>query len=136
MTRGRGAIAHLHRRHPGQAPGISGSAPSARVEQLLGQIEWASIAGREAPVLLVQAARRLDPLHAGLARETYLYAWVASSLADPLAGPGGLLLEVSRAARAAPPPAEAPRPCDFLLDGLGGWSPMGMRQQSRPCGER
>jgi short chain dehydrogenase len=55
---------------------------------------------------------------AGLARETYLYAWVASSLAGPLARPGGLLLEVSRAARAAPPPAAAPRPCDLLLDGL------------------
>ena len=90
----------------------------ARVEQLRGQVEWASVAGREAPVLLLQAAKRLEPLHAGLARETYLYAWVASSLAGPLAGPGGLLLEVSRAARAAPPPAEAPRPCDLLLDGL------------------
>jgi DNA-binding CsgD family transcriptional regulator len=90
----------------------------ARVEQLRGQIEWASVAGREAPVLLLQAARRLESLHVGLARETYLCAWVASSVAGPLAGPGGLLLEVSRAARAAPPPAGAPRPCDLLLDGL------------------
>jgi hypothetical protein len=90
----------------------------ARAEQLRGQVEWASVAGRDAPVLLLQAARRLEPLDAGLARETYLYAWVASSLAGPLARPGGLLLEVSRAARAAPPPAAAPRPCDLLLDGL------------------
>ena len=90
----------------------------ARVEQLRGQIEWASVAGREAPVLLLQAAKRLESLHVGLARETYLYAWVASSLAGPLAGPGGLLLEVSRAARAVPPPAGALRPCDLLLDGL------------------
>jgi DNA-binding CsgD family transcriptional regulator len=90
----------------------------ARVEQLRGQIEWASVAGREAPVLLLQAAKRLESLHTGLARETYLYAWVASSLAGPLAGPGGLLLEVSRAARAAPQPVGAPRPCDLLLDGL------------------
>jgi DNA-binding CsgD family transcriptional regulator len=90
----------------------------ARVEQLRGQIEWSSVAGREAPVLLLRAAKRLEALDVGLARETYLYAWVASSLAGPLAGPGGLLLEVSRAARAAPPPAEAPRPCDLLLDGL------------------
>jgi DNA-binding CsgD family transcriptional regulator len=92
--------------------------PRARVEQLRGQIEWASVAGREAPVLLLQAAKRLESLHVGLARETYLYAWVASSVAGPLAGPGGLLLEVSRAARAAPQPAGAPRPCDLLLDGL------------------
>ena len=76
------------------------------------------MAGRDAPVLLLQAARRLEALHVGLARETYLYAWVASSLAGPLAGPGGLLLEVSRAARSAPPPAGDPRPCDLLLDGL------------------
>jgi DNA-binding CsgD family transcriptional regulator len=90
----------------------------ARVEQLRGQIEWASVTGRDAPVLLLQAARRLEALHAGLARETYLYAWVASSLAGDLAGPGGLLQEVSLAARAAPPPAGVPRPCDLLLDGL------------------
>ena len=56
----------------------------ARVEQLRGQIEWASVAGREAPVLLLQAAKRLESLHVGLARETYLYAWVASSVAGPL----------------------------------------------------
>ena len=90
----------------------------ARVEQLRGQIEWASVSGREAPVLLLQAARRLESLDAELARETYLYAWVASHLAGPLAGPGGLLLEVSRAAQAAPQSAGAPRPCDLLLDGL------------------
>ena len=90
----------------------------ARVEQLRGQVEWASVSGREAPVLLLQAAKRLESLDAGLARETYLYAWVASHLAGPLAGPGGLLLEVSRAAQAAPQPAGAPRPCDLLLDGL------------------
>ena len=77
----------------------------ARAELLRGQVEWASVAGREAPVLLLQAARRLESLDVGLARETYLYAWVASSVAGPLTGPGGLLLEVSRAGRAAPPPA-------------------------------
>jgi len=90
----------------------------ARVEQLRGQIDGVSVSGREAPVLLLRAARRLESLDAGLARETYLYAWVASHLAGPLAGPGGLVLEVSRAAQAAPPPAGAPRPCDLLLDGL------------------
>jgi DNA-binding CsgD family transcriptional regulator len=90
----------------------------ARVEQLRGQIEWTSVSGREAPVLLLQAAKRLESLDAGLARETYLYAWVASHLAGPLAGPGGLLQEVCRAARAAPQTAGAPRPWDLLLDGL------------------
>ena len=90
----------------------------ARVEQLRGQIEWASVSGREAPVLLLQAAKRLESLDVGLARETYLYAWVASTSLVLCAGPGGLLPEVSRAARAAPQPAGAPRPCDLLLDGL------------------
>jgi DNA-binding CsgD family transcriptional regulator len=90
----------------------------ARAEQLRGQVEWASVSGRDAPVLLLQAARRLESLDVGLARETYLYAWVASHLAGPLAGPDGLLLEVSRAAQAAPKPARAPRPCDLFLDGL------------------
>ncbi len=90
----------------------------ARVEQLRGQIEWASVSGREAPVLLLQAAKRLESLDAELARETYLYAWVASHLAGPLAGPGRLLLEVSLAAQAAPKPAAAQRSCDLLLDGL------------------
>jgi DNA-binding CsgD family transcriptional regulator len=90
----------------------------ARVEQLRGQVEWASGGGREAPVLLLQAARRLESLDAGLARETYLFAWLASHVAGPLAGPGGLLLEVSRVAQAAPRPAGAPRPGDLLLDGL------------------
>jgi DNA-binding CsgD family transcriptional regulator len=120
------ALAYLHSGAFDAAVGLLAQAEAdavddlqrARVEQLRGQIEWASVAGREAPVLLLQAAKRLEALHVGLARETYLYAWVASSVAGPLAGPGGLLLEVSRAARAAPQPAEAPRPCDLLLDGL------------------
>ena len=90
----------------------------ARVEMLRGQVEWASVTGREAPVLLMQAAKRLESLDAQLARETYLYAWLASALAGPFAGPGGLLLEVSLAAQAAPRPARSPRPGDLLLDGL------------------
>src|SRR5712692_5772303 len=120
------ALANLHSGAFDAAAGLLAQAEAdavddlqrARVEQLRGQIEWAAVAGREAPVLLLQAAKRLEALHVGLARETYLYAWVASSVAGPLAGPGGLLLEVSRAARAAPRPAGAPRPCDLLLDGL------------------
>ena len=120
------ALAHLHAGAFDIALGLLAQAEAhavddlqrARVEQLRGQVEWASVTGREAPVLLLQAARRLETLDAELARETYLYAWVASHLAGPLAGPGGLLPEVSRAAQAAPQPAGAPRPCDLLLDGL------------------
>src|SRR6266446_5344575 len=51
------------------------------------------------PPLLFKAARRLEPLDLGLARETYLSAWIAAMFAGRLAGAGDLL-EVSRAARA------------------------------------
>jgi DNA-binding CsgD family transcriptional regulator len=89
----------------------------ARAEQLRGQIHWAASPGPEAPVALLNAAKRLEPLSVALARETYLHAWVASTYAGPLAQPGGHLVDVSRAARStgAPDPV---RPCDLLLDGL------------------
>lgn len=90
----------------------------ARVAQLRGQIEWASVAGREAPLLLVRAAKRLESLDADRARETYLDAWVASTVAGTVAEPGGRLLEVSTVIRSAPPAAQPPRPCDLLLDAL------------------
>jgi DNA-binding CsgD family transcriptional regulator len=114
------ALAHLHAGAFDIALGLLARAEAhavddlqrARVEMLRGQVEWASVTGREAPVLLLRAAKRLESLDAGLAREAYLYAWLASALAGPFAGPGGLMLEVSRAAQAAP------RPGDLLLDGL------------------
>ena len=89
----------------------------ARAERLRGQVQWASRPGGEAPVLLLEAARRLEQLDDRLARETYLDAWMASFVAGRHAQPGGLLADVSRAARSGPPATEAPRPWDLLLDG-------------------
>ena len=89
----------------------------ARVELLRGQIASASSAGSEAPGQLVRAAKRLEPLDVSLARETYLDAWGAALFAGPLAG-GSTLLDVSRAARSAPPPPRVQRASDLLLDGL------------------
>ena len=89
---------------------------SARVDLLRGQITFASGLGGDAPPLLLKAAKRLEPLDPGLARETYLSAWMAALFAGRLAGAGDLL-EVCRAARALPPPAE-PRTVDLVLDGL------------------
>ena len=89
----------------------------ARVGLLRGQIAFASGGGSDAPALLVKAAKQLEPLDAALARQTYLYAWVAAMVAGRFAGAGDLH-EVARAARSAPPPAGAPRPSDLLLDGL------------------
>ena len=90
---------------------------SARADLLRGLVAFAAGQGSDAPPLLLKAARRLEPLDLDLARETYLDAWRAASAAGHLAGAGDLF-EVSRAARALPPPAHPPRPADLLLDGL------------------
>jgi hypothetical protein len=90
---------------------------SARVDLLRGLIAFASSLGNDAPSLLLRAAKRLEPLDMDLARETYMNAWRAASLAGRLAGAGDML-EVSRAARSLPPPADPPRPIDLILDGL------------------
>jgi DNA-binding CsgD family transcriptional regulator len=90
---------------------------SARVDLLRGHIAYATSPGGDAPSLLLKAAKRLEPLNLDLARDTYLTAWSAASFAGHLAGAGDLL-EVSRAARALPPPPDPPRPTDLILDGL------------------
>jgi DNA-binding CsgD family transcriptional regulator len=90
---------------------------SARVDLLRGQIAFASNLGSDAPSLLLKAAKRLEPLDPGLARDTYLNAWRAASLASNLAG-AGHMLEVSRAVRALPPLTGDPRPVDLILDGV------------------
>ena len=99
-----------------QGSGPLGELASARVEVLRGQIAFASGLGSDAPLLLLKAAKRLESLDVGLARETYLSAWMAALFAGRLAA-GGDLLEVSRTARALPLPAE-PRTVDLVLDAL------------------
>jgi DNA-binding CsgD family transcriptional regulator len=89
---------------------------SARIEALRGQVAFASGQGRDALTLLLKAAKRLEPLDAGLARETYLSAWMAALSAGRLAADGDLL-EACRATRALSPPVQ-PRPVDLVLDGL------------------
>jgi DNA-binding CsgD family transcriptional regulator len=89
----------------------------ARVDLLRGHVAFASGRGSDAPPLLLKAAKRLEPLNRDLARDTYLSAWTAAAFAGHLAGIGDLL-EVSRAARALPPPRQPPRPLDLLLDGF------------------
>ena len=51
----------------------------ARLERLRAQIAFAIRRGRDAPPMLLEAARRLDPLDAAMARETYLEA-IASAM--------------------------------------------------------
>ncbi|TYK44129.1 helix-turn-helix transcriptional regulator [Actinomadura decatromicini] len=91
----------------------------AHVAQLRGQIDWASSPGPAGPVQLLSAAARLDELDMGLARQTYLDAWIAALVADRLAEPGGHLPEVSRAAaRAKATLVPSDEPADLLLHGL------------------
>src|SRR4051794_1894893 len=89
----------------------------ARVDLLRGQIAFVVSRGRDAPPMLLAAARRLEPLDVALARETYLDALWAAIIVGPLADGGGLP-EVAKAARTAPGAPEPPRPADLLLDGL------------------
>jgi DNA-binding CsgD family transcriptional regulator/tetratricopeptide (TPR) repeat protein len=89
----------------------------AQTQLLRGQIAFSSNIGSDAPPLLLSAARRLEQFDVELARETYLDAWGAAWFAGSLATAGGLL-EVSRAARSAPPSPHPSQPFDQLLDGL------------------
>jgi DNA-binding CsgD family transcriptional regulator len=119
------AQAHLHAGAFDAARGLLAEAAAvavddlqhARVEQLRGHIEAAAKPGREAPVRLLQAAKRLESLDVRLARDTYLQAWWPAVLAGQFAAQGGDIHEVCKAARSAPRAAD-PRPCDLLLDGL------------------
>jgi DNA-binding CsgD family transcriptional regulator len=88
----------------------------ARVAVLRGRIAFTLRRGSDAPPLLLEAARRLEPLDVALARETYLQAFTAALFAGRYAG--GALQEVAGAARTAPPPSQPPRAVDLLLDGV------------------
>src|SRR5947209_8335410 len=89
----------------------------ARVDLLRGQVAFASSRGSDAPPLLLKAAKRLEPLDVGLARETYLEALSAAVYAGRFVAGGGLR-EAAEAARAAPPASQPPSAPDLLLDGL------------------
>ncbi|MYS66834.1 hypothetical protein GTW66_23300, partial [Streptomyces sp. SID5473] len=88
----------------------------ARAGTLRGHVAFASGRAGDAARLLLQAARRLEPLDVGLARETYLTAWLAAMFAGGRAI-GGSLLEVSQAARELPR-SRRPDQADSLLDAL------------------
>jgi DNA-binding CsgD family transcriptional regulator len=89
----------------------------AQVDLLRGQIEFAVNRGRDAPPLLLKAAKRLEPLDIGLARVTYLEALSAAISAGRLGARDGVR-KTADAARRAPSSPELPRAPDLLLDGL------------------
>ncbi len=89
----------------------------ARSNLVRGHVAFASGPGSEAPQLLLTAARQLERFDPQLARETCLDAWGAALFSGRLATAGSLV-EVSRIAKAMPPPSGRPRPSDLLLDAL------------------
>jgi hypothetical protein len=54
---------------------------AGRADLLRGQATFVSGLGSDAPPLLLKAAKRLEQLDIGLARETYLSAWMAAMFA-------------------------------------------------------
>jgi DNA-binding CsgD family transcriptional regulator len=91
--------------------GPVGALQAAEVEELRGEIAFDQRRIGEAARRLVDAAKRLDPLDAELARTTHLKAIGAAIWA----GSDGLL-EAAGAARAAPPAPDPPGAVDVLLD--------------------
>jgi DNA-binding CsgD family transcriptional regulator len=89
----------------------------ARLARLRAQLVFARRRGGDATPLLLDAAQRLAPLDARLAREAYLEAFAAALFAGRLGDRDGVR-KVADAARAAPPAPEPPRPLDLLFDGL------------------
>jgi len=89
----------------------------AQAEVLRARILFAADRGRDAPALLLAAARRLGSLDGRRAREVYLDALTAALFAGRLGGEYDAK-RVARAARAALPMSPQPGPADLLLDGL------------------
>jgi DNA-binding CsgD family transcriptional regulator len=87
----------------------------AMLQRLRGQIALDTRRGGDAVPLLADAAGQLEPLDPALARETYLEAMRAASIAGRL---GGGARAAAEAARRAPPPQGVPRAIDLLLEGL------------------
>ncbi len=89
----------------------------AALERLRAEVVFERTRGSDAPALLLDAARRLAPLDATMARETHLEAMAAALFAGRLAGKPDIH-ELAEAARVAPPAPQPARAIDLLLDGL------------------
>jgi DNA-binding CsgD family transcriptional regulator len=89
----------------------------AAISLVHGRVALQSNRVNEAPILLLDAAKRLERLDVRFARETFLEALFAAAHAGRLARSGGTVLDVALAARAAPA-HPTPRAPDLLLDGL------------------
>ncbi|WP_210583193.1 LuxR family transcriptional regulator [Streptomyces sp. GESEQ-35] len=88
---------------------------TAQLQHLRGQIAFDQRRAGDAARLLLSAARRLEPVDAGAAREAHLAALGAAIWVGDQDRPGGLR-EAAAAACAAPRAGEPPRTVDLLLD--------------------
>ena len=93
---------------------------AATAERLRGQIAFDQRRGTDAARLLLSAARRLESVDAGLAREAHLESLMAAYWVGPQDAPGPLS-EAAQAARAAVPGPDPPRTVDVLLDAFAVW---------------
>src|SRR5579864_3790719 len=95
--------------------GPLGDFDRALLQRLNGQIALDTRRGGDAVTLLLEAAGQLEPLDPALARETYLEALRAASIAGRF---GGDARAAAEAASRAPSPQGVPRAIDLLLEGL------------------
>jgi DNA-binding CsgD family transcriptional regulator len=89
----------------------------ARLTRMRAQIVFARRRGGDAPALLLDAARRLEPFDRALGREAYFEALGAAIHAGRLSGTTGVQ-EVAQAVTELPPVLPSARPIDILLHGL------------------
>jgi DNA-binding CsgD family transcriptional regulator len=91
-------------------------AQRAQVELVRAQLAFGSSRGKEAMLLMLAAARRLQPLNLAAARQTYLDAFSAAQFAGRY-DEGVGTTEIARAYRTAELPPDTERtPGDLLLD--------------------
>jgi DNA-binding CsgD family transcriptional regulator len=88
-----------------------------RVARLRAELAFALRRGTDGPPLLLDAAKRLEPLDVASAREVYAEALAAAIFAGRLSNRAGPH-EVAAAAAAVHPGPGPQRPIDLLLDGL------------------
>ena len=96
--------------------GPLGELERARADLVRAQVAWLTRRGRDAPLLVLNAAKRLEPIAPDLARAAYVDAIIAAGSAGRFAAPGGSVLDVAR--QVSPVTGYAPTAFDLLLDGM------------------
>ncbi|MGW2347315.1 ATP-binding protein [Actinacidiphila glaucinigra] len=114
-----GGADHTHTMLAAAEAGPLDDLQRAQLERLRARLAFAQMRGGDAPRLLLDAAHRLAPRDAVLARDTLLEAIGAAIFAGRLSeGPGQQ--EVAEATRDGPAPSSPPRMVDIVLDGIAG----------------